>query len=259
MINIDLLESISYETRNLGVAAFAPTSDFLENPDSASFELSIQEKLREFGNIFIQARIPKESMKTATILQDLGFYFVETTLVPQTRFSRNLFLKRFIEEPRFFVPSRYTLNQVEVRVVEKQNPNMKQIIEEISKNSFIDDRFHVDPNCPYEIANQRFVNWVRDLYSDREVVFYTLSHKINPIGFMARKGFKLILAGFSKRYRNSGLGDFLWLSVMQDMLNQGLGKASTLISSNNTPVLNLYARLGFQFKHPEATFHYWSK
>jgi hypothetical protein len=45
---------------------------------------------------------------------------------------------------------------------------------------------------------------------------------------------------------------------MKDMLEQNKKVAATLISANNVSVLNLYARLGFRFKNPEATFHYWS-
>ncbi|MBW4520944.1 MAG: GNAT family N-acetyltransferase [Scytolyngbya sp. HA4215-MV1] len=258
MPNFGYITDLPYETRNLGLACFAVRDEFLENPNESGLKSDIAQKISACGKVFVQTRIPKELSQLAPIFQRCGFYFVESTLIPQSRLVDNIILKNFTLNRLDFVPSRYSLNRLVVQPIDKQNFDIRNNIEEISKNSFIDDRFHLDPNCPDEIADSRFFYWIQDLYSDSDVIFYDLEYDREIIGFMCRKNTNLILAGFAKKYRNSGLGDFLWLSVMQDMLTRGLSQAHTLISANNTAVLNLYARLGFKFKQPAVTFHYWS-
>ena len=169
MADANILEYIPYESRNLNTPAFTPTIMLLENLNSADLEFAIKEKIEEFGNIFIQSRISKESIHVAIILQKLGFYFVESTLVPQAHLSRNIALKKFTETPDFFIPSRYPHEQLEVHRVEKRDSDVRRMIEEIAENSFVDDRFHLDPNCPCDIADSRFVKWLKDLYSEQEV------------------------------------------------------------------------------------------
>ena len=191
-------------------------------------------------------------------MQRCGFYFVESTLTPHVRLADNIILQTFIQNRINFVPNRYDSEKLIVRSIDKQDLDIRKNIEEISKHSFVDDRFHLDPNCPNSIADLRFYYWIQDLYSDPEAIFYCLEFDGEITGFMCRKNSNLILAGFEKKYRNSGLGDFLWLSVMEEMLKSGLSHAHTLISANNVAVLNLYARIGFKFRQSAITFHYWS-
>jgi hypothetical protein len=54
-----------------------------------------------------------------------------------------------------------------------------------------------------------------------------------------------------------GLGKFLWLESLSNMMTHGLEHATTRISANNVAALNLHTRLGFKFKNPASMFHYW--
>lgn len=253
-----LLKHLSYESRNLGIDAFEIKSEGINKVlQPENLLSSIQKVIDEHDKVFINARIPKDAFKAAILLQEAGFYFIETTLSPHTKLIQNSILKRFIEVPIAFIPRKYQDRALAVRTIDKSDLQVKQQIQAIAQNSFVDDRFHIDPNCPDVIANQRFTYWIEDLYQDPATVFYVLNYDGESSGFLCRKEEHLILAGFSKAHRNRGFGDFLWLSVMADMLNRGLKRAHTLISTNNVPVLNLYARLGYQFKFPEITFHYW--
>lgn len=255
---LPLLKRLSYESRNLGLDAFEVKSeDIIDISESAKLTAAIQREIGEYGKVFISARIPKDEFRAAMLLQQAGFYFVEMTISPYAKLLKSRALSRFIEAPTEFVPKKYQSHELIVNPINKTELSLKQRIQAIAQESFIDDRFHIDPNCPDAIADQRFAYWVDDLYRDSATVFYALNYDGELSGFLCRKDEHLILAGFSEAHRNRGFGDFLWLSVMANMLDNGLKRAHTHISANNISVLNLYARLGYQFKFPEITFHYW--
>lgn len=250
--------SIPYESRNLGVEAFSLSAMYATPNTIECLSSAVCELEGKYGKVFIQARIPKNEIKTSILLQRSGFYVVEMTISPYSKLLKNTVLKSFIEAPFEYLPSKYQSNPPTVKVIDKKVAEIQSTVEAIAQESFIDDRFHIDPNCPDVTANFRFVQWVKDLYSNPKTTFHLLSYNNTAAGFLCRQDEKLILAGFSKAYRNSGLGAFLWLSVMQEMLSQGFKRTYTLISVNNVSVLNLYARLGYQFRDPEITLHYWS-
>lgn len=208
--------------------------------------------------LFIQARTQKEQMDASTVLEEAGFRFVEATLVPYVRFGSNAVLSTFVEDRTQFVPRRFRLADLSVDIADTDSPDIQQCLKEIARSSFTDDRFHVDIRCPVDVADRRFEFWVNDLLRQQEVVFDLLRSADTPIAFMARKGEHLILAGFRADFTRSGLGAFLWLSVLVRMQEEGLKRAHTLISLNNTAVLNLYSRLAFKFKEPGASYHFWS-
>jgi len=258
MLNSAWLAAIPYETRNLKVESFSVTDEFLLQPDLPTLQLCIDIKESEFGNIFIQAKAKKDMMESALILQKCGFYFVEVTVAPRSNLDKNLVLESFIRDQSSFIPRRYSQHNLAICIVDNDDINTRFSIEKIASESFTDDRFHIDPNCLNSLADIRYVNWVGDLYTNKNVVFYTLELSGENIAFMCRNDDHLILAGFDVNYRNSGLGDYLWLSVMQDMLDKKITQAHTSISLNNTAVLNLYARLGYKFKDTSMNYHYWS-
>lgn len=258
MSNLECLVSLPYETRNLEVASFTVNDEFLLKPDFQILQSNIKAKENEFKSIFIQAKIKKDAIEVSFILQKCGFYFMEATVVPQSNLIKNAVLHQFVKNKSNFIPACYGQNDLNIQIANQNNTDVRKSIEKIASKSFTDDRFHLDPKCPNSSADIRFVNWVGDLYSDENVTFYTLGYKAENIAFMCRKDSHLILAGFDSSYRNSGLGDYLWLSVMQDMIEKKTIHANTLISVNNAAVLNLYARLGFKFKDTSMTYHYWS-
>ncbi len=258
MSNSECLVPLPYETRNLEVESFAVDDEFLLKPDLHILQSNLEAQEKEFKRIFVQAKIKKNAIEVSLILQKCGFYFMEVTVVPQSNLSKNAILHQFVENKSDFTPECYCQDDLNIQITNQDNIDVKESIKKIANKSFTDDRFHLDPKCPNSSADIRFVNWVGDLYSDENVTFYLLKYKADNIAFMCRKDSHLILAGFHSSYRNSGLGDYLWLSVMQDMIEEKITHANTLISVNNAAVLNLYARLGFKFKDTSMTYHYWS-
>jgi hypothetical protein len=258
MVEGEYLIHIPYETRNLGLPSFSLSEAFLENPDEELLKTIIADKASKLKRFFIQVRIAKVNLSIAPVLQRCGFYFVESILKPQTNLSNNIILNNFIDDRSSFIPGKYPEKTLKVHNLARNDKVTRARLKEIAEHSFSDDRFHIDLNCPDSIANRRFSNWVDDLYKDEGVDFYYLEYSGKAIAFMCHKNQNLILAGFEKQYVNSGLGDFFWLSVLETMLQRGICQVKTLIAVNNISVLNLYSRLGFKFKHPSVTFHYWS-
>lgn len=252
------LKSIPWETRNLGVQSFAVEEVFLANPEEETLKEDLLSAEAQYGRIFVQSRVGKDVFTALPVLQRAGFYFAETTLVPFSVFRKNDALNRFMAAKASFVPARYSLDDLKLTIMDRRDSAQYATVKAIAAESFSDDRIHLDANCPKDIADQRFCYWVDDLLADEAVVFYLLEHLGACTGFMACKGEDLILAGFAQRYIKSGLGDFLWLSVLEDMYKQGITQTHSCISANNTPVLNLYVRLGFKFKDPSVTLHYWT-
>jgi ribosomal protein S18 acetylase RimI-like enzyme len=251
------LTPIPWETRNLGVPSFTLSEPFFGSFDEKALSLEIENQARRQGRLFVQARLNKDRIQHAAALQRAGFFYAEANLSPFADLAKNRSLREFEKDPAAFIPGMYVAGEVRVARVEKADQGPLAGIRSIARESFLDDRFHLDPNCPRSLADERFVHWVNDLAADDSSVFYVLSYQGDPMGFMVRKGEEMILTGFGKEYRSSGLGDFLWLSTMSDMSRNGLTKAHTLISTNNMAVLNLYSRLGFSFKDASVTFHCW--
>ena len=257
MVINECLVSIPWETRNLGVASFEVTQQFIDNPDEENLKYAIKDKIEQHNKIFIQARVAKDSYAATVTLEGNGFYFVEAVIEPYTNLKENFVLQSFISDKTKFTPTHYAKDDWTFAPMNKNDISLCLRVKQIAAESFSDDRFHIDPKCSEEIANARFSFWVDDLLADQNVSFYTMDYLGHPQAFMTRKSDYLVLGGLSKQCAGKGMGKFFWLSVLEDMLNEGLSQVQTLISVNNIPVLNLYVRLGFKFKHPAVTLHYW--
>lgn len=254
----DCLVSIPWETRNLGLQSFEVVDGFIHNPDEATLKRALKKKTGEHGQIFVQARVSKDNSHAVPLLERSGFYFIETVLVPYTKLKTNIVFERFVANKSEFLPAQYSPNDWTVTVFDRDDTSLCQRIRDIAAESFVDDRFHCDPRCDKAIADRRFSYWVDDLLADNDVIFYVIAYHGKTAGFMTRKSNNLVLGGLSRQYVGKGIGKFFWLSVLEDILNDGFSHVHTLIAVNNIPVLNLYVKLGFKFKDPAATFHYWS-
>ncbi|MEE8483279.1 MAG: hypothetical protein V3S46_01675 [Nitrospinota bacterium] len=249
---------IPWETRNLGIESFKVSEYLIKNPDAALLRESIAAGIEKYEKIFAQARVPKENLAASPVLAESGFYFIEAVLTPYTVLKKNRVLRMFKEKKEEFVPRRINAGDLGLGTLDVKDKKLCGHVKSIAIESFWWDRFHLDPNCPEDVSKNRLAYFMEDLLGDEKVSVDLLEYGGKTIAFMARRGEDLILAGFERQYEISGLSDFFWLSVLERMAGQGHEKAETLIYHNNTSVLNLYVRLGFAFKNPGATFHYWS-
>ena len=117
----------------------------------------------------------------------------------------------------------------------------------------------MDPSCKNAIADQRSGLWVElDLLTENKNYCTYLKINKNLIGFIIWNQGGFILGGLSRNFIGKGFGKTLYIQSILDAMNTGLKEISTNISVNNLPVLNLYSKLGFSFRSPKYTLHYWS-
>ena len=253
-----LLNEVTWETRNLGVASYALSASELVEQGAPALSQALSDKAREHADVFVQAKLDQKFASSSNVLSALGFYFVELALQPYLNFKDSALLDEFSHNPAAYLRGRFQPGDLPFSLLDKQDASHVHAVRDIAGDSFTTDRFHLDPNCPDETANKRYQLWVDQMLSDNDCLFYVVMHDGQVVGFMTQRGETLPLAGFARSHTRSGLGDYLWLSTLLKMREQGLTRVSTGISTNNVGVLNLYARLGFRFRNPTAVYHYWS-
>ncbi len=134
------------------------------------------------------------------------------------------------------------------------------ILADIAGSAFATDRFSMDPRLPRAAAGIRYRRWVES----------TPGHPVQRMDSVMIQG---AVAGFfitetgpdgsvywhltalSPELHGRGWGRRTWLTVLARHREQGIRSVRTTISLRNTPVVNLYARLGFRFSPPSMTLH----
>lgn len=123
----------------------------------------------------------------------------------------------------------------------------------ICRDAFLYGRFHRDFNIDRKMADDRYENWLRELYRDGKV--YGLLFKGGVAGFIAHSGGKLVLHAMGAAYRGRGLAKFFWSKVCRHLFEQGHAEIQSSISFVNIAVISLYAALGFRFRNPVDIYH----
>jgi len=254
--DLNIFTATPWEDKNLAMKSFALNSEHVSSLNSSLLSQQIKIITEVHDHFFISARLTKNALHQVPLLQAHGFYMIECTVSPFIQFKRNKPLASFKKNPSSFLPKRFNSNDISFSTVTHLNKPSDHIYA-IARESFTTDRFHMDFQCPENAANMRFENWTKDLLNNNAIDFDLLEVNGELAGFMARERNHLILAGFSRKYQRSGLGDYLWLSACMAVETLGHQHADTLISLNNLPVLNLYSRLGFKFRDTQYSFHKW--
>ena len=257
--NLNIFNETPWEERNLGIKSFTLNEACLTSLDQQTLTDALACLQQDFKKFFIFARLPKAHLELAHSLQQCGFYLVEGTVCPVIQFNKSRNIKAFSDNSLQFIPARFRHKSINFITLDHRQDAAIKAVSEIAKESFSNDRFHEDFQCPKDTANRRFELWICDLLHNKEVIFDIIEVNGETAGFMARKENHLIIAGFSKKYIRAGLGDYLWLGSLQRMQENGLRYAETLVSTNNIPSLNLHSRLGFKFRNPQYSFHRWQQ
>lgn len=208
--------------------------------DTAAFGMSTWE-LTEYSEQALQQAaqtdghhtIKVDPLANKQLLQDHGFYYCDTLIEPHCNAAR-------------------------LRVVEHPNATIAKNIDaaqalEICQGAFSHGRFHRDFNLPKSAANFRYDNWLKQLLDAQQV--YGLYWQNVLTGFIGHNGSNLVLHAVAEAQRGKGLSKYWWSAVCADLLATGHGEVKSSISASNLAVLNLYASLGFSFKHPQDIYH----
>ncbi|MBI5006862.1 MAG: GNAT family N-acetyltransferase [Nitrosomonadales bacterium] len=123
----------------------------------------------------------------------------------------------------------------------------------ICHGAFAHGRFHRDFNLDQSRADLRYDNWLRQLYDKGAV--YGLYWNGELAGFIAHAENNLVLHAVAATQRGKGRAKYWWSAVSGELLAEGHTEVQSSISAANLAVLNLYASLGFSFRHPLDVYH----
>jgi ribosomal protein S18 acetylase RimI-like enzyme len=251
-----LLRPIPWETRNLGRASFEIHPDVLKRLHTPLLAEALKKQLRLCKKIFVQARFRAENIRAIQTLTETGFHTIEQTLVPFTHFGKNhIFQNNPL--PHSLRPKGWKTEKLTFDLWKGDKDSLAQI-KKIAGRSFSADRFHRDPLCPRAMANQRFIYWIDDLTADPSVDLHVMKASQKTIAFMAFRRNELLLNALDTNLHGKGLGTYCCLSIFKKIQQRGYGGVQTVISAQNLPALNLYAKIGFQFREACVTLHHWA-
>ena len=215
----------------------------VHDSEQAQIQFETFENWLKSENIdFCSCRIGHDLIVETDFIQKHNFKFIELNYRPQIN---NLQLLDLSNE------------MVEIQLAA---PADKEHLADMAKSIFKYGRFHQDIALGDEIGNDRYKTWMVNAFSlpFQSVYKCIISNKI--AGFFVveatEKKCHWALTGLAPGLNNRGMGTRVWKSMMHFHQAQGVESITTSISSHNTAVLNLYAKLNFRFPTPAATFHW---
>jgi hypothetical protein len=209
--------------------------------DLAAFREALLEFCRQTRCELISARVTATATPLVSLLLQAGFTYVDFCLL--TTLSKLL--------PESLPKSRFAVRPAKSRD--------HKAIYQISGSAFQFGRYHSDPYFPRELANRRYVQWMRNALesSDPENLVFVLASPEKVFGFM-----HVVIRCCDADLRlgavvpGSSLGHFLYSETLRAVSGLGATSASTTVSAANVAVLNIYSALGFRFSRPEVVLHW---
>ncbi|QIL21507.1 hypothetical protein [Thermomonas sp. HDW16] len=230
-----------WDERALGFATAEITSF---NADEAAVALDLLQQAEfwaaDLRVRYLFGRIDANLPLLRRALLQAGHRFVETSLSISRSGMGNL-----PAVPRGMLPTLRPATAADI-------PQLRQI----AHDDFVHGRFLEDPEIDGARARMRTANWIEDLVGTG--LAYAAESRGRVIGFHAeriRSGghhAELLLTGTAAPYAMLAMP--LWATALESLAARDIRLCTTLVSAANTGILNLYARLGFQFNSTLAGF-----
>jgi len=176
-------------------------------------------------------------LESANLLHEAGFYYCDTLLQPYC--------------------TREMLKSYDDKKVKVVKGNDLELLFEICHGAFRYGRFHRDPYIRNSDADNRYDEWLRDLYRKKKV--FELRYDGNIAGFIGVEDNSLVLHAVAEKYRGRGLAKYLWSALCEELFSNGYTELYSSISATNTAALNLYISLGFRIRNAIDIYHYLNK
>jgi hypothetical protein len=228
-------KSLNLKTLEITEIQFNTIDEFTE--EYSNFENNIIKD----GVQFVYTRINAQNFELRRVIQNLGFYFAESSMeVSLSKLEK--FQERKLPKIDFHLPN---LDEIEQ-------------IRSIAYESFDFSRFHEDFSINGISARERYSNWILDL-AENNLDFLVSKIGNQVIGFNIQKtnfeskSATLILAGCKRGAELFVMP--LWNQILLHNKNIGISKVTTLISSANIGVANVYFQFGFKVNKTLFGFH----
>ncbi len=219
-----------WEKRNLGV-------------DTVEFVVDGSENINEIKSIILSSERDYNVVKCPTgifelncVLAEMGYTYVESMV----KISFNLktisatpILKRICES---------------ISYARMNDNDLDELFFEINKGIFKTDRIALDPHFSVEIANKRYINWIKDEIQKGAEVF-KIMYKNNNISFFTYKKiapntYYPFLFGIYENYVNSGLGVPCSMKTIEECIKRN-GRNISYVSTNNHNSLTANLMAGY--------------
>ena len=192
-------------------------------------EAALQQSMQTPGHHTIKVS-PLDNKK---LLHDYGYYYCDTLIEPYCTATR---LRAAHHEQA-------TVTKV---------CDAKQVLV-MAHGVFAHGRFQRDFNLPEAAAELRYDTWLKQLLDEGNV--YGLFSHGELAGFIGHAKNNLVLHAVAEKFRGKGLAKYWWSAVCGELLSTPYTEVQSSISAGNIAVLNLYAGLGFSFRHPQDIYH----
>lgn len=224
------------------VAQFQTIQVLDEKQAAVEFKV-VADWLDEMKVRIASCRLPHDRLRESMFLEEQRFRFIEMVLHP--RLDRLTQLE-FPED---------TL------VITKAEEADLAAIEAIAEHAFSHERYHIDPRLDPRLADLRYSRWARNSFCHPRQQLLKIMDGAHLIAFFIVEmndegGAYWHLTAVAPEWQGQGYGRRVWQAMLRRHRDAGVEYVSTTISAQNVPVLNLYARLGFNFLPPEMTFHW---
>jgi len=192
------------------------------------------------GNLFIYTKIPTEAVSKLVLLQQMGFYVVETNIQFQLLNPR---LGKGPIEARFAEPGDCTA------------------VKALAHQAFYHDRFHRDPNISNKVASNLKQEWAGNFFSGNRGKWMIVVEGADGIrGFLQLlyekpQGLTIDLIAVEDASKRQGVGRAMLAFALDscEFIPRTL-KAGTQIA--NTESVRMYLNLGFQIISSSYVLHY---
>ena len=222
----------TWEKRNLNLECY---EFYIQDDDTIS---EIKEKIVDFSTDYKVVKVPLSRIDISFYLQDMHFKFIE-----------------LISTCSFNTSSTPILTSLQKRIIDNlsydlmSEENLTELYDEISKNMFISDRVSLDPHFTLEIANKRYIGWIKDeikkggniykvMFKGQICGFFTLRYAGNQI-------YNAALGGIYEKFQNAGFGLSLHYFEIMEAKKLKAKKVKTHFSSNNRPGAAIHFALGY--------------
>jgi hypothetical protein len=213
-------------------------------PDRPLFIKALEDFSASTNAQLISTHVQGDDMSTIALFERIGFSLVDFSLMATTsRFKTAL------------------ISSSGAALREARAEDHRSIFR-IAGTAFQFGRYHTDPQFPRDLANARYVNWMRNALSGSNPnnFVFVLGPPGEVVGFMDAVindgSADLRLAAIDPEKSTGFAGILLYADSIRAAQERGAKSVSAKIAAANTPVMNVLSMLGFQFSSPEATFHW---
>jgi len=237
---------VPWDSRIFGFTVAQISAISVEDVAAAGADFDVFNAWRDAHQVaLVSCRLAHDRLRESMLLEAQGFRFVEMVYPMRCSWV----------EAAAFSPSDLTIGRATLADLEA--------IQEIGAAAFATGRFNMDPRIGPELGGKRYAVWVANsLHSQSQVVVKALLGD-QLVGFFIYENRPddsayWHLTAVSPAHQGQGIGAILWREMIMLHKRDARRRIDTVVSARNTPVLNLYAKLGFRFESPQMTFH-WSR